>query len=121
MPVIAGQGSSAYLRRMIAPITRLLALIALVLMPLGMGAAAAAPQAAPHTAETGHCSGSEQRGPEAPLAPMADCTISCSAVAPDHVSAPFDKILPKERSIAVPIIGIAGVEPDIATPPPKSA
>ena len=120
-PVIARSGSTAYLRRVIAALSRLLALVALVLMPVGMGVAPAAAYAPQAAAEGRHCGGTEEGAPDAPSAPAAGCTTGCAAVAPDLPRAGPAKLMPRQAPPATFIAAIAGIEPDIATPPPKVA
>jgi hypothetical protein len=120
-PVIAGQGSSAYRQRVIAAFSRLLALLALVLMPVGMGAAPAAAHAPQVAAEAGHCGDAQQGAPDAPPVPAADCTVGCAAVAAPAPAQAAATLLPKETPATALIAAITGMEPDIATPPPKRA
>ena len=80
--VIAPKGSRGYVDAMGAAIFRLLALVAIVLMPLGMaGPAMAQPASAEHTAlamQMGHCN--EQPAKEnAPGPSKMDCTAMCTA------------------------------------------
>ena len=99
-------------------ILKLLALIALVLMPFGMGSAMAGPAHHPATASAGHCD--EQRGQPAEnrssIAP--DCTAcSMAIVAQARVQVPAAAArVPAARPF--PVRGI-GLHPETATPPPK--
>jgi hypothetical protein len=104
---------------MTATVFRLLALIALVLMPMGMASAPAAASAMPadHGMAAGHCEG-QSSSDEAPAANM-DCTAMCTAIpAREPVAQPplFQRASPQSAEIA---IAFAGIEPEIATPPPR--
>lgn len=120
IPVIAGQGWSAYLRSVIAALSRLLALVALVLMPIGMAAAPAAAHWAAASAEAGHCSGSEQDAPGAPAMPGAECAMSCAAVAANPPPRASAKVPAARIAPAAFVAMLSGVEPGIATPPPRA-
>jgi putative hemolysin len=109
---------------MIAALTRLLTLLALVLMPLGMTSApaAASPMPAGHaTPSANHCSeqGDEDEG-ETPDS-RADCTAMCTALPATDCPTPAMVLQPK----APRSIGMAnpfdGIILEIATPPPKLA
>ena len=107
---------------MTAALLRLLALLALVLMPFGMAGAPAMAQPMPtqHAmASMGHCD--EQRDQdEAPVSKM-DCTAMCTALPATDAPAPapaLQPIVPRTIAIAVPF---AGIEPELATPPPRRA
>lgn len=123
IPVIAGQGCSAYLGAMFSAVLRMIALIALVLMPLGMTAAPVA--AAPATHETaaspaaGHCD-EHQKPAQSPLKAQMHCT-ACAALAAPLVPAEVAELLPQApMHIRLTYFG-AAFEPEIATPPPKLA
>ena len=105
---------------MAAAIIRFLALVALMLMPLGMSAAPAMAQTvpAPHAmAPAGHCD--EQPEPNKAPEPQLGCTAMCTAIpaAEAPALAPMIKpVAPRSVSIVVPF---SGFEPEIATPPPR--
>ncbi len=98
---------------------RLFLLVAVVLMPLGMQPAVAAP------ASTHHASTPMQHCPE-PMSGYAmkggivECTMACSAALPAAD-------LPQDRPLLIACIPVEtetthvldGLNPDIATPPPK--
>jgi hypothetical protein len=105
---------------MTAAVFRLLALIALVLMPIGMTGAPAAASAMPadHAMAAGHCEGQSGDEPQAPAASM-DCTAMCTAIPAREAAAPtplFQRPAPRTVAVAV---AFEGVEPEIATPPPR--
>ena len=102
-------------------IAKLLALVAIVLMPFGMSAA---PGATPHHGMSAsmplkHC-------PEQPVGPrgkagIAECTMICSATLPAaDACRDASKLtivgLPPEQSLA---LSLHGIHPDTATPPPR--
>src|SRR5690349_3498799 len=94
---------------------RLVALLALVLMPLSMASAPASAQPTA-SAPAGHCD--EHQQPAKAPGPQMHCT-ACAAL--PAIDAPT---LVAEMSLAVPMIialasSLAGIEPDTATPPPK--
>ena len=101
-------------------VLKLLTLLALVLMPLGMGAASAAlVRHAPTAATSGHCD--EPTGQPAEHSPdlAVDCATACSMVATaearsdkpaPHLHLQIDRPLAKRGT---------GLHPDTATPPPK--
>ena len=122
--VIVQKGSPHYVAAMASAVFRLLALIALVLMPIGMGAAPALAAPDHHTMMTtagaGHCD--EQQDPDqAPAQHQMDCTAACAAIAAPAapvVAPTFKPTAPRTIGVAAPFTGI---EPEIATPPPKFA
>jgi hypothetical protein len=101
---------------------RLLALVAVLLMPLGMSAA---PAAAPHDEHMSampmqHCPQPDQA--PAGKAALADCMMACSAALPAADLPAMAAPLPL-RGLVEPgfIPALAGIELEIATPPPRSA
>lgn len=119
--VIARQGCSAYLGAMVSAVLRVMALIALVLMPVGMAAAPVA--AAPISLETaaspvvGHCDGTQQPT-DAPMKAKVHCT-GCAALAAPLAPADVAELRPQAPThIRLSYFGTA-FEPEIATPPPK--
>lgn len=120
MPVIVRTASKAYVRGMSTAVLRLLMLIALVAMPLGMAGAPAAASAMPadHAMAAGHCEG--QSGEEQAPAASMDCTAMCTAIPARDAAVPtplFDRAAPRTTAIA---IEFEGVDPEIATPPPRA-
>lgn len=104
-----------------APIFRLLALVAVFLMPLGMAAPAMAqPMPAQHAAMSmpmGHCE--QPTNEEAPAKSKADCTAMCTALPAAGNPSPAEIVKPVALRIAAIAAQFAGIEPEIATPPPK--
>ena len=105
---------------MSAAIFRLLALLALVLMPLGMSSAPAAASTMPadHGMTAGHCEG-QSSSDEAPAAKM-DCAMCTAIPAREPVAqAPlFQRSAPRTIAFA---FAFEGIVPETATPPPKLA
>ena len=103
-----------------ASVWKLLALVAMLFMPLGMSGAQAAAQA--HAPAAGmpaeHCpdQGSDQNG----KARMTECTMACAAALPAF-DAPAGKQLMFVSNTAstTAVDSLHGLEPEIATPPPK--
>ncbi|GAA4717024.1 hypothetical protein H9L13_06725 [Sphingomonas lutea] len=106
---------------MTSVLLKFLTLVALVLMPFGMGGmpASASEMPARHAAMAmGHCD-EQPAEREAPSSSQMDCQAMCAAiaVAGSPVPAPALKpSLPRSAAIAVPF---AGIVPEIATPPPR--
>ena len=98
---------------------RIFALVALVLMPFGMAAEPALAKPADHVmAMTGHCDDTGQKQ-DAPARKAMDCTASCTALPAADVAIPepmFTPTLPRITAFASPF---SGIEPELATPPPK--
>ena len=119
MPVIAARGGGAYGRAMAAAALRLLTLIALVLMPVGMAGAPAMAAPAEHgMAGMNHCDEMPSKE-QAPPSSKMDCTAMCTALPASFGldAGPMMKPLaPRSIAMAAPF---RGIEPDIATPPPK--
>ena len=122
MSVIVRTGFGPYVAHMIAAFMRLLALLALALMPLGMtGApATASPMPANHAmASADHCD--EQGDQDQAPASRMDCTAMCTALPASESAAPSLVLKPKApRTIAV-ANPFDGIILEIATPPPKLA
>lgn len=107
---------------MVRLIGKLLALFAILIMPLGMqsAAAASAPSAHHHAATMPmeHCP--EQGGKHDMKGGFAECTMACSAALPAAA-------LPHEGRLLIACAPTApaaaqmlhGLHPDTATPPPK--
>jgi hypothetical protein len=101
---------------------RLILLIAVLLMPLGMSPAAASGggREAARGMPAGHCD--EQTPRHHSKAGFSECTMACSAALPAVGSAPQGP-LPVARMVlrSSLVVALHGLEPDIATPPPKDA
>ena len=107
---------------MLAAVLRLFALLALVVMPLGMTAApvAAAPGADAIAApQAGHCDDHQQPA-DSPVKAKAHCA-GCAALVPPLASPQIAELRPQAPThIRLSYFGTA-FEPEIATPPPKFA
>ena len=116
--LIASQKSKVYFSDMASAVLRLLALVALLLMPLSMASAAASAQ--PNAvAPTGHCDDHQQPA-KAPTGSQVHCT-ACAALPAVDTPAPSAELRP-EMPMLIALAGfMAGIEPDTATPPPKLA
>jgi hypothetical protein len=106
----------AEMRRLIG---KLLLLLAVLAMPLGMTAAPAA-AAEHHSAAmpVQRCPGEGQS--QDMRGGFAKCTMACAAALPAFDAMPADAAVPPEakaESAVAPMLD--GIQPDIATPPPK--
>ena len=101
---------------MASAVLRLLALIALVLMPLSMASAtvSAQPNA---SAPASHCD-DHQRPSKAPAAPQMHCP-GCAALPAIDAPAPVAELDPETPLHIALAALLSGIEPDTATPPPK--
>lgn len=124
--VIAGQPGHAYLQISMALLFRLFALLALVLMPIGMGLSTApATAATPGMHATmdmpadGHCGDQKGKSPTEPLG--THCGGSCSAL-PGIGTPAIGEVLPPSSvvapSMAPTLVGISHLP---STPPPRTA
>jgi len=103
---------------MASALLRLLALFALVIMPLSMASASASAQPAVAT-PAGHCD-DQQQPAKAPSAPQVHCT-GCAALPAMDAPAPLAELAPETPMLIALASFLAGIEPDTATPPPKLA
>jgi hypothetical protein len=116
---VASQSFEAYFVPMFAVILRLLTLLALALMPFGMGAAMAAPVHHPSAAMAQHCGEYGGQPDNKAAKHSADCTVACSGLlaAETAVADPPPAV---RMQPARPLAELGtGFQPDIATPPPK--
>lgn len=98
----------------------LLILAVLALMPLGMMPAGAMAATEHHEAAmAGHCQDEEETDNSAGF---AQCTMACAAALP-AIDAPVEAdVAMTACPLAVTrIVHLSGLEPDIATPPPRLA
>ena len=99
---------------------KLLALLAMMLLPLGMTPAATATHHEMASMPMQHCP--EQGSEHQPKTAFAVCTMACSAALPalDRCAA---EPLPIVRERVRPALAqhLSDLHPDIATPPPKHA
>ena len=117
MPLSVAPGvRKAYPAAMTDRLLRLLAMLALLLMPAKMAAAAPGGQALP-AASVGHC---DDHGPQAPAPPeMPAHCVSCSALPAAELGAPALSARPRAPVRLARATPIAGIVPEIATPPPR--
>ena len=98
---------------------RLLAFIAVLLMPLGMAAPVQA-HSGMDMATMAHCP--EKAGHHHSKGAVVECTMACASALPamDRVS---DQAAPVHRLVLVPLAArpLRSLHPDTATPPPKAA
>jgi len=117
MSVRVEKGGSRHAGAMLAALFKLLTIASFLMMPLGMSSAPAS--AAEHHAATASmpCDGHEQPTKAAPDG-KTHCT-SCVAIAEPHGAAPAADIQP--ALVLVDRTGqlLFGLEPEVATPPPK--
>ena len=101
-------------------VLKLLTLLALSLMPMGMGTAGAMPAHQASTAATAeHCDGHGTQPNEQSRDKSMDCAISCSMLAIAEVQVDAPAAL-RPVPTAWPLVQLdAGLHPDTATPPPK--
>ncbi|HEX9932386.1 MAG TPA: hypothetical protein VGB08_06040 [Allosphingosinicella sp.] len=103
-------------------ILHLLALIAMMLAPMAMHGAEAAPAPAEHhaTSADAHCGGSDQAPDEGDKGRGADCALACSAMpgvgATLHAAAAHRTLYN-----AAPAAFFAGTAPGSDPPPPRNA
>jgi hypothetical protein len=117
---IETNSAAAYWRRMRRSAVRLLALLAVLLMPFAM---AAAPAAAAHHQQmsampAGHCP--EPDSKPVSSGALAGCTMACAAALPATDSQTL-RSRPLVRTPLDPqvVASLAGIELEIATPPPR--
>ena len=107
-----------------AIVARLLLLVSVLLMPLGMGtAAASAPPADHHAAMAArmeHCP--DQPSKHQPSDGTASCSMACASALPAQDVARDDRIR-RHRQLVAPLTGpmLTSLQPETATPPPKLA
>lgn len=101
---------------MASAVLRLLALIALVLMPLSMASTPASAQPGV-SAPAGHCDDHQQPA-KAPAGPQMHCT-ACSALPAMDAPAAVAEMTPQLPIRIALARFLAGIVPDTATPPPK--
>ena len=115
---IAAKGDQAYVERMASFVLRLMALLALVLMPVGMGATPAAAMT-PQAMSREHCGGhDEDRGPLVSRDMHCAACAALPAIAVPELGSDLQPQLPR-------LVRSAHAKPnsilEIATPPPKLA
>lgn len=123
MSLIVRTGLEPYVAAMASALIRLVALMALILMPLGMGAAPALAASGHHNmtmAGPSHCD--EQQDPDmAPAQKPIDCTAACTALPAPSAPVLAPALKPTAARMTGAVTIFTGIEPEIATPPPKGA
>ena len=118
--VIACQAWGAYPAPMAAFLFKLLALLAVLLMPAGMANAAASAQQADAASQSSHCSGHEDQQ-EAPPGEMDAQCMACAGLPAAELPAAAASILPRAPRLIALAHETRGIILEIATPPPKVA
>lgn len=121
--IIVGQCDATHLGAWIGRLLRLIALVALVLMPIDMGmapASAATPVA--HTSmgmqSSGHCG--DQAGKNSTKPFGTHCGSTCSAL-PDPAKPALGKALPpSSHQTPSRVLALVGISPAPLIPPPKT-
>lgn len=107
---------------MASPVIRLLALIALVSMPLGMSETTAHAAQIDHgmtMSGSGHCQEKSDQE-KAPASKKMDCAAACTALpATGPAAAPTAGLKPADPSTIASVTIFSGIVLEIATPPPK--
>ena len=103
---------------MAAFLLKLLALLAVALMPIGMGTAGAQP-ASHHASAASHCAGEEEQ--QAPVAPEESQCMACAGLPAAAAPAAAERLVPAMPRLLRLSHEFAGIEPEITTPPPKRA
>lgn len=119
--VIVQKAFGHYVAGMASAVIRLLALFALVLMPLGMAGAPAL--AAPNhhmmkMSESGHCD-EQQDQDQAPASKKMDCAAACTALPATGTAGPAAGLKPKAPRTIAFVAPFSGIVLEIATPPPR--
>lgn len=116
MPPLAHQGPPLYPARMASAVLRLLALVALIFMPLSMASAPASAQPVA-AAPAGHCE-DQQEPADAPSSAKMHCT-GCAALPAVDAPDPMAELRPETPLLISFARFMDGVEPETATPPPR--
>jgi len=112
-----------YSRSMIRLLAKIALLLSVLMLPFGMGtAAAAAPMTEHHAAmmmPMGHC---PEPAPGHRPTGVAECTMACAAALPALDRPPLTRFRPLERRFTrAALPALTGVVTETATPPPKTA
>jgi hypothetical protein len=107
-------------RSMTRSASKLLLLLAVLLMPFGMAPAAAAAQHHPMATAMGHCP--DQQSRHEMKGGIAECTMACAGALPAAELA-AEQAIPaaSPRAAIPPAARLRGLNPDTATPPPKGS
>jgi hypothetical protein len=103
-------------------LSRLMLLVAVLLMPLGMSPAAAAPVHHDMAAgmPMGHCP--DQAPGDDKKSGFAECTMACAAALPAVEAPPAElAIVPAELPRLALTDRLHGLHPETATPPPRAS
>lgn len=114
--VIAAKGWRPYAQPMASVVLRLAMLVALALMPFGMGGAAAIAAAAPAAVQS-DC-GDHHKPTDSPAKAQLHCA-GCAALAAIEPPPPVAGIRPELPKMLKSVSALADTEPDTATPPPR--
>lgn len=122
--VIARQARGAYLESVIVALFRLLAIAAMILMPMGMGMApaAAATPASHKTMESsgeGHCG--QKPDSDNGKAMTMQCAASCSALPSEPAATSVHELARMACHTASRVKVLHGVLLALSTPPPRMA
>ena len=112
--VIVPKGRPHYPRSMASPLFRLMALLALLLMPAGMAGAPALAQPVSTTSE--HC-GEHQQPADTSSEGQKHCA-ACAALPAADVPEP-STLAPVTPRVIAGMSATSGNQPEIETPPPK--
>jgi hypothetical protein len=113
---IAPDAPGGYPTRMASAVLRLLALFALIFMPLSMASAPASAQPSA-AAPSGHCD-DHQKPSDAPAGQQMHCT-GCAALPAMDAPFPISELQPQTPMELTLVELPAGIVPETATPPPK--
>ena len=113
--LIAQQGAGPYLTAMASALFKLMALVAVLLMPAGLAGAPALAQSASASAE--HCD-EHQQPADIPEKPQAHCT-ACAALPALGAPEAVPELRPQAPRVLASSQPFSDVEPETATPPPR--
>jgi hypothetical protein len=119
---IEAKAKSPYSARMLSAFLRLLALVAVMLMPFGMSAAATATVHHPQmdAMSMQHCPDQNSKPHSKSL--LAECTMACAAALPALDTPVAERMsVAHEPAQALLVQGLHGLHPETATPPPKDS
>ena len=108
-----------------ARLLQLLAIFALLLMPLAMAGQSHAAATAPHhqmaSAQEGHCAAPAGEEDTSRSGPSAECLMACAALPAAEAPVAIERIVPKPTLAARAPRTISGLSPEAETPPPRFA
>ena len=103
---------------MAAALFRLMALLALMLMPHGLASAPAMAEPGNHATSAGHCEDQAEHD-KAPAKSHVDCAMACNALPASEPSVEEPLPMPIALRAIAPEIRFSSIVPETATPPPK--